>query len=117
MFCPECGCLSFPTPCGNINCNNWKCGYQGPATIIVRDSEGRGIDLSRVISSTKAESRTYEVIRDSDELKGTYTSGDYMCIKCDSEEVYSHLEARLDMAEVQVTMVTCKECGYGWREH
>ena len=55
-------------------------------------------------TSTKAEERVFEVIKDSDERKGVLTNGVYICpaLKCDSQEVYSYLEPRLDMAEIQV---------------
>ena len=117
MFCPECGTLSFPMPSGVINCTNYKCGYEGPANVKVKGVDGREVDLSMTRSSTKAESRIFEVIKDSDELKGPLTVGHYHCPKCDSFKVYSYLEPLLDMAEVQVAMLTCKECGFGWREH
>ena len=78
MFCPECGTLSFPTPSGDINCTNYKCGYQGPANVKVRGADGKEVDLSKASSSTKAETRVYEVIKDSDEMKGVLTVGDYM---------------------------------------
>jgi|TARA_B110000914_G_C15273016_1_gene358449 DNA-directed RNA polymerase subunit M/transcription elongation factor TFIIS len=107
MFCPECGTLAFPTPSGDINCANYECTYSGP-------QNKRFVNIS---SSTKAEIRTYEVIKDSEEMKGVLSVGDCMCAKCNSEEVYSYLEPLLDMAEIQVAMLTCKECGFGWREH
>ena len=74
MFCPECGTLAFPTPSGDINCTNYKCGYQGPANVKVKGVDGKEVDLSKASSSTKAETRTYEVIKDSDEI----------CVKCDN---------------------------------
>ena len=36
MFCPQCGTLSFPSPSGDINCTNYKCGYSGPANLTVK---------------------------------------------------------------------------------
>ena len=109
MFCPKCGTLSFPRPNGDINCHNYRCGYQGPVSK----------DFANIRTSTKAEERVFEVIKDSDERKGVLTTGAYVCpeLKCDSQEVYSYLEPRLDMAEIQVAMLTCKECHKGWREH
>ena len=107
MFCPECGTLAFPNPDGNINCANWNCGYQGP----------QNPKFKNVQSSTKAQTRVYEIIKDSDEINGVLSVGDYMCEKCNSEEVYSYLEPLLDMAEIQVAMLTCKGCRNGWREH
>ena len=48
MFCPECGTLAFPTPSGDINCTNYKCGYQGP----------QNKEFANIQSSTKAEQPT-----------------------------------------------------------
>ena len=108
MFCPECGTLAFPTPSGDINCTNYKCGYQGP----------QNKEFANIQSSTKAETRTYEVIKDSDEIKGVLTVGDYICpdMKCQSREVYSYLEQTRSSDEPETRMLTCKECGKGWRE-
>ena len=68
-------------------------------------------------SSTKAETRVYEVIKDSDSMKGVLTVGDYMCPKCDSVEVFSYLEQTRSSDEPETRMLTCKECGNGWREY
>tara|TARA_B110000467_G_C18332712_1_gene494667 strand:- start:2183 stop:2536 length:354 start_codon:yes stop_codon:yes gene_type:complete len=108
MFCPECGTLAFPTPTGVINCTNYKCGYQGP----------QNKEFANVQSSTKAETRVYEVIKDSDEMKGVLTIGDYICpdLKCQSREVYSYLEQTRSSDEPETRMLTCKDCGKGWRE-
>ena len=62
MFCPKCGTLSFPTPSGEINCTNYKCGYKGPANLKTVIG-GKEVDLSKAKSSTKVESRDYEVIK------------------------------------------------------
>lgn len=117
MFCPKCGTLSFPTPDGTINCPNYKCGYVGPANLKVKGSDGKEVDLSKATSSTKAETRVYEVIKDSDEMKGVLTVGDYMCPKCDGVEVYSYLEQTRSSDEPETRMLTCKNCGNGWREY
>jgi len=117
MFCPDCGTLAFPTPSGDINCTNYKCGYQGPANVKVKGVDGKEVDLSKASSSTKAETRVYEVIKDSDEMKGVLTVGDYMCPKCDCVEVYSYLEQTRSSDEPETRMLTCKNCGYGWREY
>ena len=108
MFCPKCGTLAFPTPSGDINCPDYKCGYQGPINK----------EFANIQSSTKAETRTYEVIKDSDEIKGVLTIGDYICpdMKCQSREVYSYLEQTRSSDEPETRMLTCKECGKGWRE-
>ena len=63
MFCPECGTLAFPTPSGDINCTNYKCGYTGPANVKMK-VEGKEIDLSKTKTTTKAEKREYEIIKD-----------------------------------------------------
>ena len=41
MFCPQCGTLAFPSPSGDINCTNYKCGYQGPANLKVKGADGK----------------------------------------------------------------------------
>ena len=64
MFCPECGTLSFPSPSGDITCTNYKCGYTGPANVKMK-VEGKEIDLSKTKTTTKAEKREYEIIKDS----------------------------------------------------
>ena len=74
MFCPQCGTLSFPTPSGDISCTNYKCGYKGPANLKTKIG-GKEVDLSKATSSTKVESRDYEVIKDSDNMQGILTTG------------------------------------------
>ena len=117
MFCPECGTLAFPTPTGDINCTNYKCGYTGPANLTVKGADGKDVDLSKTTSSTKAKTRVYEVIKDSDELKGVLTTSAYICPKCDCIEVYSYLEQTRSSDEPETRMLTCKDCGNGWREY
>jgi|SaaInlStandDraft_2_1057019.scaffolds.fasta_scaffold04594_3 transcription factor S len=116
MFCPECGTLAFPTPSGEINCTNYKCGYSGPANVKVKGVDGKEVDLSKTTSSTKAETRVYEVIKDSDEMKGVLTTNAYLCPKCECREVYSYLEQTRSSDEPETRMLTCKDCGKGWRE-
>ena len=77
----------------------------------VKGVDGKEVDLSKASSSTKAETRTYEVIKDSDEMKGVLTVGDYMCPKCDCVEVYSYLEQTRASDEPETRMLTCKDCG------
>jgi len=116
MFCPQCGTLAFPSPSGDISCTNYKCGYNGPAnlkTII----GGKEVDLSQAKSSTKVESRVYEVIKDSDKMQGVLTKDTYMCPKCDCVEVFSYLEQTRSSDEPETRMLTCKECSHGWREY
>jgi len=117
MFCPECGTLSFPDPSGVITCTNYKCGYVGSANAMMKDKHGKTIDLSKTVSTTKAETRDYEVIKDSDKIHGVLTVGDYMCPKCDKVEVFSYLEQTRASDEPETRMLTCKDCGHGWREY
>ncbi len=115
MFCPTCGTMAFPNSSGIIDCPDYKCGYKGPVGKM--KVQGKEIDLSTVQSSSKAKTREYEVIKDSDEMKGVLTKGDYMCPKCDAIEVFSYLEQTRSSDEPETRMLTCKECGNGWREY
>ena len=117
MFCPECGTLSFPDPSGNISCTNYKCGYVGPAKIVIKGTDGQDVDLSSVKSETKSKKREYEVIKDSDKMQGILTKNTYMCPKCDCVEVYAYLEQTRSSDEPETRMLTCKDCGNGWREY
>lgn len=114
MFCPECGTMAFPIN-GEIDCTNYKCGYNGPVGKM--KIQGKEIDLGDVQSSSKAETREYEVIKDSDQMKGVLTTGDYMCPKCNGVEVFSYLEQTRSSDEPETRMLTCKNCGKGWREY
>ena len=114
MFCPECGTMAFPIN-GEIDCTNYKCGYNGPVGKM--KIQGKEIDLGDVQSSSKAETREYEVIKDSDQMKGVLTTGDYMCPKCNGVEVFSYLEQTRSSDEPGTRMLTCKNCGKGWREY
>ena len=123
MFCPKCGTLSFPTPSETSPCTNYKCGYKGPANLKTKIG-GKEVDLSKATSSTKVESRDYEVIKDSDQMQGILTKDTYMCPKrlkngksCDCTEVYAYLEQTRSSDEPETRMLTCKECGHGWREY
>ena len=123
MFCPQCGTLAFPNPSGDISCTNYKCGYNGPANLVIKGADGKDVDLSKAKSSTQAKSRVYEVIKDSDKLQGVLTKGTYMCpnridgTPCDCIEVFSYLEQTRSSDEPETRMLTCKECGHGWREY
>ena len=116
MFCPECGTLSFPSPSGDITCTNYKCGYTGPANVKMK-VEGKEIDLSKTKTTTKAEKREYEIIEDSDQRKGVLSTESYMCPKWDCTEVYFYLEQTRSSDEPETRMLTCKDCGHGWREY
>ena len=117
MFCPKCGTLSFPSPSGDISCTNYKCGYVGPAKLIIKGTDGEDVDLSSVKSETKAKKREFEVIKDSDKMQGILTKDTYMCSKridgfsCDSTEVYAYLEQTRSSDEPETRMLTCKACG------
>jgi DNA-directed RNA polymerase subunit M len=123
MFCPQCGTLAFPSPNGDISCTNYKCGYNGPANLVIKGTDGKDVDLSKAKSSTQAKSRVYEVIKDSDKLQGVLTKGTYMCpnridgTPCDCIEVFSYLEQTRSSDEPETRMLTCKDCGHGWREY
>lgn len=75
------------------------------------------MDLSQAKSSTKVESRVYEVIKDSDKMQGVLTKDTYMCPKCDCVEVFSYLEQTRSSDEPETRMLTCKDCSHGWREY
>jgi DNA-directed RNA polymerase subunit M/transcription elongation factor TFIIS len=99
MFCPECGTLSFPNPKGEIACTNYKCGYNGPANVVIKDqTTGKEVDLSQATSSTESRARVYDVIKDSDKR-------------------HSYLEQTRSSDEPETRMLTCKDCGKGWREY
>ena len=114
MFCPECGTMAFPND-GVITCTNYKCGYHGPVGKM--KVQGKEIDLGDVQSSSKAETREYDIIKDSDQMKGVLTTGDYMCPKCNGVEEFSYLEQTRSSDEPETRMLTCKDCGKGWREY
>jgi len=117
MFCPKCGTLSFPDPSGKITCPNYKCGYIGGAKLVIKGTDGEDVDLFNVKSETKSEKREYEVIKDSDKMQGILTKDTYMCPKCDAVEVYAYLEQTRSSDEPETRMLTCKDCGHGWREY
>ncbi|MBT3772020.1 MAG: hypothetical protein HOB52_01590 [Euryarchaeota archaeon] len=117
MFCPSCGTLAFPDSKGHIKCPNYKCGYDGDASNVVKTADGGEIDLSKTMSSSKVQSRKYEVINDADNMRGVLTNGDYICPKCDKREVFSYLEQTRASDEPETRMLTCKSCKHGWREY
>ena len=118
MFCPECGALSFPDSKGWIKCPDYKCGYNGPLDNKMKDPvTGEEIDLGNVQSSSKAETRKFEVIDDSEQSHGVLTIGSYICPKCDSQEVYCELRQTRASDEPETRLLTCKTCKHGWREY
>ena len=117
MFCPSCGTLAFPNPKGDIACTNYKCGYNGPANVVIKGADGKDVDLSQAKSSTAAKGREFQVIKDSDESHGVLTTESYMCPKCDKMEVFAYLEQTRSSDEPETRMLTCKNCKHGWREY
>ena len=116
MFCPECGTLAFPDPSGRIKCGNYQCGYSGAAEnkITIGDEV---IDISQATSSSKAEARDRRVIDDADQQRGVLTTKTYICPKCDSDKVYAELQQTRSSDEPETRILTCSECGHGWREY
>ena len=107
MFCPECGTLSFPDSRGHIRCTNPKCGYEGPIDPRMAD----------VTSSLQADVRPQEVIDDSDQIRGVLTHGDHVCPKCDQTDVFAELRQTRASDEPETRLLTCRNCGHGWREY
>ena len=62
MFCPKWN-FSLPSPNGDISCTNYKCGYTGPANLVIKGADGEDVDLSKIKSETKAQDREYEIIK------------------------------------------------------
>ena len=79
--------------------------------------DGKEIDLSKTKTTTKAEKREYEIIKDSDQRKGVLSTESYMWPKCDCTEGYFYLEQTRSSDEPETRMLTCKDCGHGWREY
>ena len=49
-FCPQCGTLSFPDQSNNIHCPNYKCGYKGPLTTVLKMADGKTFHASEIVS-------------------------------------------------------------------
>ena len=96
-------------------CTNPYCNYNGPAAKVKKD--GKEIDFDELKSKNEVATRKYEVIKDSDKMQGILNKGTYMCPKCDAIEVYAYLEQTRSSDEPETRMLTCKECGHGWREY
>ena len=96
-------------------CKNYLCNFHGPAAKVKKD--GKEIDFDDLTSKHDVETREYEVIKDSDKMQGILTKDTYMCPKCDCIEVYAYLEQTRSSDEPETRMLTCKECGNGWREY
>lgn len=79
--------------------------------------DGTEIDLSEATSSSKTESRDRRVIDDADQQRGVLTTKTYICPKCDSDQVYAELQQTRSSDEPETRILTCAECGHGWREY
>ena len=75
------------------------------------------IDISKASSSSKVEARDRRVIVDSEQQQGVLTSNTYICPKCDSDSVYAELKQTRASDEPETRILTCAECGHGWREY
>ena len=117
MFCPECGTLAFPDPSGSIKCPNYNCGYGGDAENKVTMEDGTEIDISKATSTSKSETRDRRVIDDSEQQRGVLTTSTYICPKCDTDSVYAELQQTRASDEPETRILTCAECGHGWREY
>ena len=49
-FCPQCGTLAFPDQANNINCTNYKCGYKGQLTTVIKMDDGKVISGSEIMT-------------------------------------------------------------------
>jgi len=125
MFCPECGCLSYPDDRGWIKCPDYKCGYEGPLS----GEDGRGseftdpmtgevIDLANTTATTDSKSLKHltEVVEE-DGPRGTLRVGDYLCPKCDGDRAYVELRQTRSSDEPETKICTCDDCGHRWREY
>ncbi|MAR61572.1 MAG: transcription factor S [Euryarchaeota archaeon] len=79
--------------------------------------DGTEIDLSEATSSSKTETRDRRVIDDADQQRGVLTTKTYICPKCDSDQVYAELQQTRSSDEPETRILTCAECGHGWREY
>ena len=79
--------------------------------------DGTEIDLSEATSSSKTEARDRRVIDDADQQRGVLTTKTYVCPKRDSDSVYAELQQTRSSDEPETRILTCAECGHGWREY
>jgi len=79
--------------------------------------DGTEIDLSEATSSSKTETRDRRVIDDADQQRGVLTTKTYICPKCDYDQVYAELQQTRSSDEPETRILTCAECGHGWREY
>ncbi|MDP6906045.1 MAG: RPA12/RPB9/RPC11 RNA polymerase family protein [Candidatus Thalassarchaeaceae archaeon] len=132
MFCPKCGSLAYPNAKGFIRCPNGNCLYDGhisgkdSADVEDGDSAyiedpitGKRVDLMNFDSASKASSMKHltEVIDDSQLQRGVLTTKTYTCPKCDSDQVFAELQQTRSSDEPETRILTCKDCGKGWREY
>ena len=132
MFCPKCGTLVYPDANGFIRCGNHNCEYEGHISgkdeseiedgdsLVIKDPHtGEEVDLFKFKSASKASSMKHltEVIDDADLQRGVLTTKTYTCPKCDSDQVYAELQQTRSSDEPETRILTCAECGKGWREY
>ena len=117
MFCPKCGTLAYPDSSGKIKCPNYECGYHDVSENKIKMEDGTEIDISKASSTSKAETRDRRVIEDSEQQRGVLTSNTYICPKCDSDSVNAELQQTRSSDEPETRILTCAECGHGWREY
>lgn len=79
--------------------------------------DGTEIDISKASSSSKSEARDRRVIDDSDMQRGVLTTNTYICPKCDTDSVFAELQQTRSSDEPETRILTCAECGHGWREY
>ena len=88
-----------------------------PANLKVKGADGKEVDLSQVTSSSKAETRVYEVIKDSDEMRGVLQL-ETTCVQSVTVLKYTLILSKHALSdEPETRMLTCKNCGNGWREY
>lgn len=95
-------------------CHNPYCKYNGPAAKVKKD--GKEIDFEDFNSKSEVENRDYTPIIESEGFPGVLTRGTYICPRCDCTEVYADVNSNLEFGETAAKMLTCSECGHGWRE-
>ncbi len=82
-------------------------------------SSGEKVDTSDAKSTSEASDLKHlkEVIDDADQHKGVLTTDMYVCPKCEETEVFAELKQTRASDEPETRILTCKNCGHGWREY
>ena len=70
MFCPECGCLSYPDDRGWIKCPDYKCGYEGPLS----GEDGRGSEFTDPMTGEVIDLANTTATTDSKSSEASYRS-------------------------------------------